>query len=141
MTRVFGIQCSDQREGGRDLESEYRALKTESSPKAVFRCLRCGNCCRHEGEVRLQDGEPEAMAGLLGLTVEEFTARYTRLREDRQGLSLLDAPDGACIFLDGTPPACRIQTEKPRQCRDFPIGWKYTDLEQVCQAAQQSDGS
>lgn len=87
--------------------------------------------------MRLQDGEPGAMAELLGLTVEEFTARYTRLREDRQGLSLLDAPDGACIFLEGTPPACRIQAAKPRQCREFPISWKYADLEQVCQAAQE----
>lgn len=87
--------------------------------------------------MRLQDGEPGAMAGLLGLTVEEFTERYTRLRTDRQGLSLIDAPDGACVFLEGTPSSCRIQAAKPRQCRDFPIGWKYTDLEQVCQAARE----
>lgn len=103
---------------------------------AIFRCLRCGNCCRHEGEVRLDDGEAETIAAGLGLDVATFTAQFTRLRDDRRGLSLKDQADGACIFLEGTPPACHIQADKPRQCRDFPMRWKYRDLEAICPAAR-----
>ena len=101
-----------------------------------FQCKRCGNCCRHEGEVRLADGEAEAIAAVLNLDAESFTRQYTRLREDRRGLSLLDHPHGACMFLEGTPPACRIQAAKPKQCRDFPLNWRYDNLEAVCEAVR-----
>ena len=99
-----------------------------------FACLRCGNCCRHAGEVRLLDGEVEAMAELIGITVREFTEEYTCLREDRLGLSLRSGPDGACIFLETFPAACRVQAAKPRQCAGFPEKWKYKDTEATCQA-------
>lgn len=102
----------------------------------AFRCLRCGACCRHPGEVRLREGEPEAIAAVLGMTVLEFTAAFTRLREDRRGLSLADGPGDACIFLEPAAAACRIQAAKPRQCRDFPSTWRYEDWEAVCPAAR-----
>ena len=102
----------------------------------TFQCLRCGNCCRHEGEVRLDADEAETIAALLGMEITTFTRQFTRLRDDRLGLSLKDQPDGACIFLTGSPPACQIQTAKPRQCLNFPVKWKYQDLESICPAAR-----
>jgi len=102
----------------------------------AFQCLRCGACCRHPGEVRIEDREAEAIARFLGLAVHDFTARYTRLRPDRRGLSLAERPGGACIFLEEPEAACRIQPVKPQQCRDFPAGWRYADLERVCAAAR-----
>ena len=72
---------------------------------------------------------------MLGMEVPAFTQQFTRLRDDRLGLSLIDQPDGACIFLEGSPAACHIQAAKPRQCRDFPMEWKYQDLEAICPAA------
>jgi len=73
---------------------------------------------------------------MLGLEVSAFTQQYTRLRTDRLGLALKDQPDGSCIFLEGSPPACHIQAAKPRQCRNFPMEWKYQDLESICHAAR-----
>jgi len=96
-----------------------------------FQCVRCGACCRQPGEVRLQDNEVAPMAALLGMGVEDFTTRHTRLRDDRQGLSLQEHPDGTCIFLEGTPPSCRIQAAKPEQCRAFPSAWRYDNMS-VC---------
>ena len=85
--------------------------------------------------MRLTHGEAEIIASELGMEVSSFTEQFTRLREDRLGLVLTDQPDGSCIFLEGNPSACRIQAAKPRQCRDFPMMWKYEDLEAICPAA------
>jgi Fe-S-cluster containining protein len=107
-----------------------------------FQCLRCGDCCRRPGEVRLREGEAEAIATHLSLEVGTFTEHYTRLREDRRGLSLCERPDGACVFLEGPPACCRIQAAKPQQCLEFPARWRYTDLEKVCPASRRpSTGS
>lgn len=89
--------------------------------------------------MRLDAGEAEAIAAAQGMEVTAFTGHFTRLRADRRGLSLKDQADGACIFLEGTPPACHIQANKPRQCRDFPLKWKYEDLEAICPAASSGD--
>jgi len=112
---------------------------------SAFTCLRCGNCCRHPGEVRLDEGEAESIASALGMDAITFTSRYTRLREDRLGLSLMDGPDGSCIFLaisatrtlnsEPSPNSCQIQSAKPRQCREFPFSWQYENLTAICPAS------
>ena len=71
------------------------------------------------------------MAEHLTLPVADFIALFTRLTDDRRGLSLIEAADGACIFL--TPDnRCRVQPVKPRQCREFPLGWRFPGVEKVC---------
>lgn len=98
-----------------------------------FACLRCGSCCRHAGDVRLEPGEAEIIASSLGMDVLSFTSRYTRLRDDRRGITLLEHPDGSCIFLSNS--LCLIHSAKPRQCRGFPFSWQYDNLDSVCPAA------
>ena len=105
-------------------------------PPATFHCQRCGNCCRHSGEVRLTGEEAAELARFLDLPVSAFTEQYTRLREDRLGLTLTERPDGACVFLADAPATCRVQLVKPRQCRDFPFTWRYDDLDRVCPASR-----
>ncbi len=102
----------------------------------TFLCQRCGNCCRQPGPVRLTENEVSVIAGFLGLSDSDFTSSYTRLSEDRRGLVLTERPDGACIFLDDAPTACRIQPVKPAQCRGFPFTWRYANLEQICPASR-----
>jgi len=98
-----------------------------ASPSA---CAQCGACCRQPGDVRLRDDETEAIAQFLRLTIPSFTATYTRLRANRSGLVLAEAADGACIFLKDN--LCRIQSVKPRQCRDYPATWHIPGEEQFC---------
>lgn len=62
----------------------------------------------------------------------DFIQTYTRLRPDRQGLSLIEKPGGDCIFLYGMD--CRVQAVKPQQCRDFPNQWNFPGWEKICQA-------
>lgn len=96
--------------------------KLEQDRKPAFECRQCGACCRWPGHVHLAGDEVQAIAGFLGISVHAFTGRYTELAANRAGLSLVEAEDGACVFLEGN--SCRIQPVKPRQCRDFPSRWK-----------------
>lgn len=104
----------------------------------TFRCAACGACCRWAGFVRVRSADIDAAARLLGISVDAFIARFTRLAHDRQSLVLTDRPDGACIFLDAAN-RCRIHAAKPRQCRDFPERWSVPGLEHVCQAMRDAD--
>lgn len=95
-----------------------------------IRCAQCGNCCRWPGFVRIQPAEAESIAAFLELPLLDFTERYTRLLPSRQGLSLTETGDGACVFLDNN--ACRINAVKPRQCRDFPSIWNRQESDRPC---------
>jgi Fe-S-cluster containining protein len=82
--------------------------------------------------VRVAAAEIAAMAGHLGLSDDDFIQRYTRLTEDRRGLSLVEKENHECVFLDGMD--CRVQPVKPQQCRDFPNTWNFPGWEKQCRA-------
>ena len=68
----------------------------------------------------------------LGLSEHDFIQRYTRLRPRRDGLALIDKPNGECIFLEGRD--CAVQAVKPGQCRGFPNTWNFPGWREVCEA-------
>ena len=107
------------------------------SPAIDHRCLCCGTCCRWEGDVCLTEADISAIAAYLGLAEDDFINRYCRLQRNRRGLSLIDAPDGACIMLRDDK-RCRINPVKPQQCRDFPHKWNFPGWEQRCPGARHS---
>jgi hypothetical protein len=84
--------------------------------------------------VKLDDDDIASAASFLGLAEAEFIHRFTRLRPARDGLALVDQPDGACIFLEGRD--CQIQSAKPRQCKGFPNTWNFPGWRDVCQAIE-----
>ena len=90
---------------------------------SAFVCQRCGACCRWPGSVLLEAEDITAAAAALGLAEEEFLARYAVLARNRAQLTLKEAPDGACEFLDADG-RCRIYGARPKQCRDFPQSWQ-----------------
>lgn len=97
-----------------------------------YECQRCTACCRWPGQVRLTDAEIARLAAFLGLRDGEFIERFTRLRDDRRGLSLVEKANGECIFLAGDD--CSVQSVKPQQCRDFPNLWNFPGFEKTCHA-------
>ena len=97
-----------------------------------YACDRCTACCKWPGDVRLEDDEIPAIAAHLDLTEQEFINQFTRLRTNRQGLSLVEKDNHQCIMLEGT--SCRIHAVKPEQCRGFPNKWNFPGWRQVCQA-------
>ena len=88
-----------------------------------FVCRQCGACCRWPGSVLLETTDAEAAAAALGLTAAEFIERHAALARNRAQLTLKEAADGACEFLEADG-RCRIYAARPRQCRDFPHGWR-----------------
>ena len=64
-----------------------------------------------------------ALALALGLLEAEFIAVHTTLARNRAQLTLREQPDGSCEFLDAAG-HCRIYGARPRQCREFPHGWR-----------------
>ncbi len=95
-----------------------------------FKCLGCGACCRQEGYVRLEKNEPDIIAAFLHMDVLNFIETYTRVTRDRRCLALIDKANGECIFLNSK--GCRINGVKPRQCREFPVSWRFRDFENIC---------
>ncbi len=101
----------------------------DSSPHAGLRfaCTMCGNCCTGpSGYVLLSDEEGAAIAGLLGMSVEAFTAQYTHETMLGRSLNEKESAFGLdCVFLDREKvpgkAVCGIYEARPSQCRTWPF--------------------
>jgi Fe-S-cluster containining protein len=100
--------------------------------EVLYDCQRCTACCRWPGQVVIGEQEIADMARLLAVSEWDFVQRFTRLRPQRDGLSLSDKENGECVFLDGGD--CRVQEAKPMQCRGFPNRWNFPGWRSVCEA-------
>ena len=101
-------------------------------PSVHYVCQRCTACCKWPGDVRLEEDELEPIAQHLGMALQEFIATYTRLRTNRQGLSLIEKENHECIMLEDG--GCRIHEVKPSQCAGFPNRWNFAGWQKVCEA-------
>jgi hypothetical protein len=85
-----------------------------------FQCTQCGDCCTGApGYVWVNKEEIEALAALLQLDVAEFERRYVRQVGVRK--SLIEFPNGDCIFFHGESRTCQVYEARPRQCRTWPF--------------------
>jgi uncharacterized protein len=83
--------------------------------------------------VRVDTGDITAIAAWLGIPEKDFIEKFTRLRPSREGLALVENPDGTCVFLEGAN-HCLIEPVKPRQCAGFPNTWSFDGCQDLCQA-------
>lgn len=86
----------------------------------------------------LTEEDIAAIAAYLGMSESDFVNKLCRLQRNRQGLSLIDTAEGACIML--RPEGCAIQAVKPRQCRDFPLRWNFPGWEKRCPGYGREEG-
>ncbi|MFC1671275.1 YkgJ family cysteine cluster protein [Spirochaetota bacterium] len=100
-----------------------------------FKCIKCGNCCKVNGYVRLSIGEELRIAGFLDISVYEFTDIYTKLTDNRMELSLVEKDDGSCIFITEDN-LCGINEVKPQQCREFPLAWSFDGYKKICSGSK-----
>lgn len=112
------------------LISESNSLPVNDD--VYYQCQRCTNCCRWPGFVKITDDDIAALSRFLGVSDFDFIQSYTRLRQYRDGLALIEKPNGECIFLDGRD--CSVQAVKPKQCKGFPNEWNFPGRRAVCEA-------
>ncbi|MCM2371796.1 YkgJ family cysteine cluster protein [Aporhodopirellula aestuarii] len=120
--------------------SKLKPQKSDEAPWYAdglrFECTQCGKCCSGEpGYVFIDDAETAAMARELQMTVDEFEQKFTR-RVGRQS-SLVEYPDGDCIFLEPKTRHCMVYKSRPIQCRTWPF-WDSTletaaDWKETCE--------
>ena len=104
---------------------------------SAFECVRCGNCCRGDGFVKVTRSDARRIAALLGITAQEFYHRYTMRHEGDYWL--IDKPDNDdCIFLENN--LCSVNEAKPQQCRDFPYKWRVSNMLSFCSAVRSALG-
>jgi len=99
-----------------------------------FTCSQCGDCCTGApGHVWVNNEEIAALARLMQLPVEQFEDRYVRRVGARK--SLIEFPNGDCVFFDSQTRKCTVYEARPRQCRTWPFwdsnlktpeDWKHT---------------
>lgn len=102
------------------------------NPDTWYQCDRCSACCKWPGDVKLESEEVDAIASYLNLDVDVFIEKFTRLRMNRNGLSLIEKENHECIMLENGE--CKIQDVKPFQCKGFPNRWNFPGWQKVCQA-------
>ena len=105
---------------------------TVLEPGVNYVCQRCTACCKWPGDVRLEDQDLVMISSFLNILENEFIAKFTRLRTNRQGLSLIEKENHECVMLDGD--SCRIHPVKPSQCAGFPNQWNFPGWRDLCEA-------
>jgi Fe-S-cluster containining protein len=84
-----------------------------------FECTQCGHCCTGApGYVWITVREIYRMAEFLEMRERDFVRKY--VRRVNQRMSLIELPNGDCVFYDK---GCKIYPARPNQCRTFPF-WK-----------------
>jgi Fe-S-cluster containining protein len=84
-----------------------------------FECSQCGDCCTGApGFVWVNQEEIEAIAAKIQMDVEKFEKLYVRKIGVRR--SLVEFPNGDCVFFDTEKRNCSVYEARPRQCRTWP---------------------
>ncbi len=86
-----------------------------------FKCTGCGDCCTGApGYVWVNQSEIQGLATALGFDdVARFEDKYVRKIGIRK--SLVEFPNGDCVFFDGGSRRCQVYAHRPRQCRSWPF--------------------
>jgi len=91
-----------------------------------FECTQCGDCCTGApGFVWVNQEEIDALAAKIGVSVDEFEKKYVRKIGIRR--SLVEFPNGDCVFFDTEKRNCSVYEARPRQCGTWP--WWNSNLQ------------
>ena len=82
-----------------------------------FECIKCGKCCKWEGNVVLIPKDIKRLSGLENMGEEEFLTKFTKKHNGK--IVLKDKPGSKdCIYLKNN--RCTVWDHKPKQCADYP---------------------
>lgn len=81
-----------------------------------FKCTQCGDCCRIEGYVWVDDQDIQRLATFLEISPAAFELKY--VRQVGRNRSLIEKPNFECIFWED---GCSVYPARPPQCKTFPF--------------------
>jgi hypothetical protein len=83
---------------------------------ALFKCRKCGACCKGYGGTYLTDSDIESISRYIDSDPKKFVDQWCNLSGNRPVLAQRE--DGYCIFWDQL---CTIHPVKPLMCRKWPF--------------------
>lgn len=111
-------------------------------PKFVFECQRCGECCKRDFDVYMDDIEQWVRSGTVYQMIQhlsldgEYGSLHIALKKNDAGICPMFKTDNADDAADkdsenkdsddgdaGTVAACTIYENRPASCRAFPLGY------------------
>lgn len=104
-------------------------IKLTLNSKFKFRCykgIKCFTKCCRRTDILLTPYDILRMKKRLGVSSEEFLENYTYTIYDERSshpyamLKMMDKEEKNCPFV--TPEGCNIYTDRPLNCRFYPIG-------------------
>jgi Fe-S-cluster containining protein len=90
----------------------YDNIKSED----IFKCQKCGDCCKGYGGTFITEKETETIAAHLHMDPDTFVENYCQVSGGKRILA--QSGDMYCIFWDGL---CTIHPVKPRMCKAWPF--------------------
>lgn len=85
-------------------------------PSDIFKCTKCGDCCKGYGGTYVTAKDIEAIAEYIKTDPESFVDNYCNISGSK--LVLAQGENGYCIFWDDI---CTIHPVKPHMCRQWPF--------------------
>lgn len=85
-------------------------------PDDIFKCRRCGDCCKGYGGTFITEAEIEKIAAHIHADPDTFVGNYCQISGGKAMLA--QAENRYCIFWDGL---CTIHPVKPRMCKKWPF--------------------
>lgn len=82
----------------------------------IFKCRKCGDCCRGYGGTFVTEKEIEEIAGYIHTDPKTFLENYCRISGGKPVLT--QGKDRYCIFWDKL---CTIHPVKPHMCKNWPF--------------------
>ncbi|MBU0987722.1 MAG: YkgJ family cysteine cluster protein [Proteobacteria bacterium] len=82
----------------------------------IFKCTRCGDCCKGYGGTVVTDDEIHTLAKYINTDPKRFVADFCQMSGKK--LVLAQGSNGYCIFWNGL---CTIHPVKPQMCKTWPF--------------------
>lgn len=86
------------------------------TPDDLFKCRKCGDCCRGYGGTYVTGNDITAISDYIGISSDRFIKEFCAFSGSRPLLS--QKADGYCVFWDKV---CTIHPVKPRMCKSWPF--------------------
>lgn len=82
----------------------------------IFKCKKCGGCCKGFGGTYVSPEDIEAISRYIGAELDGFVEKYCQMSGGKPVLA--QKKNGYCIFWDDL---CTIHPVKPYMCRAWPF--------------------